>query len=300
MRTKLYIRYRGLVIIAAHVLAVSMIVGGCRSSSVDQAVSDDLSEGNGSANNVASAPTWSPHLSVLDTSTADDPLGEVDERVSADRPHPVDEVEEHAVDSPQAMQSDADNPASPSPELLESESTDTPEADRPSDESAYRVQVGDSVTIEVFQEPDISRMFTISSEGTINHPLLGKTEVTGLTIEEIESRIHDLLGADYLVDPRVIVSLSDWTGGPVVLFGEVKKPGAYSIPPGGNLTLLELIGQAGGFTEIASRNRVRIVRKRGDEEKTIKVKVSDLLKRGDKEDVALEPGDVVTVPRTLF
>ena len=140
----------------------------------------------------------------------------------------------------------------------------------------------------------------MAENGTINHPLLGKVAVSGLTLDAVEQRVRDLLAKNYLVDPRVNMSLEHWAERPVIVFGEVKTPGVYEIPPGGKLSLLQLVAQAGGFTDIAASDKVRIVRPKGTGDETIRVRVSDLLKGGDPKDLDLSPGDVVIVPRSMF
>lgn len=176
-----------------------------------------------------------------------------------------------------------------------------PVADGDAAAAHYQVKPGDSLKIEVYQEPDITRIFLVSPAGAINHPLLGKVPVSGLSLDAVELRIHDLLAKDFLVNPKVLVTLESTADHPVIIFGEVRAPGVYNIPPGGRLTLLQLVARAGGFTDIAAIDRVRIVRPRGEEEEeTIRVRVSDLLKGGDPEDLDLQPGDVITVPRTIF
>jgi len=165
----------------------------------------------------------------------------------------------------------------------------------------YRVGNGDVVHVEVYKEPDISRSYEVSSDGTINHPLLGRVEVAGLTVSQVEERLRELLARDYLVDPRVDVTLAQTSNRPIMLFGEVRGPGAYDMPVGRSVTLLQVIARAGGFTDTAARDRVRIVRVENGRERTIKVRVTDLLRgRDGVKDVELQAGDVVTVPETIF
>jgi len=169
------------------------------------------------------------------------------------------------------------------------------------DSNHYRVNDGDVLDVDVYKEPDISRAFDVGADGSINHPLLGRVDVAGLTVAEVEARLHDLLEADYLVDPRVSVSIASSTDRPVMIFGEVRNPGAYDVPAGRHLTLLQVIARAGGFTDIAARDRVRIVRLLNGKEQTIKVRVTDLFRgRDGVTDIDLQAGDVITVPETLF
>ena len=110
------------------------------------------------------------------------------------------------------------------------------------------------------------------------------------------------LNEDFLVNPRVIIKLISTQSSQIVLLGEVKKPGVYPLAYGETITLLQAVAGAGGFTELASPDRVRIVRRGPDgQQVTIPVRVSDLLKgkRGQR-DIPLEPNDVIMVPEVLF
>lgn len=85
----------------------------------------------------------------------------------------------------------------------------------------------------------------------------------------------------------------------VMVFGEVKNPGAISLS--NHTTLVEAISKAGGFTNIAASSRVRIVRTVEGIEKTMRVNVADLIKGGGRsQNIVLEPDDIVVVPASLF
>jgi polysaccharide export outer membrane protein len=167
--------------------------------------------------------------------------------------------------------------------------------------NTYKVQTGDLIAIDVYKEPDISSNFEVDAKGCINHPLLGVVHIEGLTLEEVDKKIHDLLAKDYIVKPLVSVSVASSSGRPVMVFGEVRRPGSYELLAGKQHTLLQIIAQAGGFSNIAARDRVRIVRVIDGKKHTIKVKTSDLLRgRNGVRDINLMPGDVVTVPESIF
>ena len=77
--------------------------------------------------------------------------------------------------------------------------------------------------------------------------------------------------------------------------GEVKSPGVFAYQPG--LKALKACILAGGFTKYAAANRTRIIRKRGDEQKIIKINLDDV-KKGTIADLELMPGDLIHVPQT--
>jgi polysaccharide export outer membrane protein len=84
------------------------------------------------------------------------------------------------------------------------------------------------------------------------------------------------------------------------IIGQVNRPGSYAIPDR-EITLVEAIGMAGGFTRIASRNKTRIIRVEDGIEKIIQVKVDAITEAGKKiQDVVIQPNDVIVVPESFF
>jgi protein involved in polysaccharide export with SLBB domain len=163
----------------------------------------------------------------------------------------------------------------------------------------YRLTSLDVIEVEVFQEPELSKKFKISPLGTINYPLLGAVSVENLTVSEAEAKITKLLAENYLVDPRVNVIVSSTANRRVNIFGEVKKPGTFSISTDEPFSLLATLSKAGGFTDIADIKKVRIVRRQSGEETIIKVNVADLINgKNDEKDIPLMNGDIITVPET--
>lgn len=87
--------------------------------------------------------------------------------------------------------------------------------------------------------------------------------------------------------------------GNISVFGQVASPGRYPYTKG--LTAVDALALAGGFTTVAARNGVRVIRKKDGEKKTIKVPVGYILATGDaSRDVELEDGDTVVVPESWF
>ena len=84
------------------------------------------------------------------------------------------------------------------------------------------------------------------------------------------------------------------------IIGQVRGPGSYDMPED-ELTLVEAIGMAGGFTRIASRNSTRIIRVEDGVEKIIQVKVDEITDAGKRiQDVVIKPGDIIVVPESFF
>jgi polysaccharide export outer membrane protein len=84
------------------------------------------------------------------------------------------------------------------------------------------------------------------------------------------------------------------------IIGQVGRPGAYNMPED-EVTLMEAIGEAGGFSQTAARNKTRIIRVEGGVEKIIEVKVDAITREGRKvSDILLKPDDIIVVPESFF
>jgi polysaccharide biosynthesis/export protein len=111
---------------------------------------------------------------------------------------------------------------------------------------AYTFGPEDVLRITVYDHPDLSHEVTIAADGAFTYPLLGKFQVAGLTIQELEQRLTQRLADGYLVNPQLTVVVLQYRSNHAYVIGAVQKPGVY--PLHSNLTLLELISQAGGIT----------------------------------------------------
>ncbi|MFC1823327.1 polysaccharide biosynthesis/export family protein [Thermodesulfobacteriota bacterium] len=119
----------------------------------------------------------------------------------------------------------------------------------------------------------------------------------------VKINLHDLLeGRDpasniYMMDKDMLFIP---TAEHFYIIGEVKRPGSYSLPDE-EITLVEAISMAGGFTNVAARNRTRIIRVEEGVEKIIQVKVDAITRAGQKiKDVIIQPDDVIVVPESFF
>jgi len=154
----------------------------------------------------------------------------------------------------------------------------------------YRINPKDILEITVYEEPDLSKNFMVNLDGEIVYPLLGNIVVRGLTTEDVERKIAELLAKDYLVDPQVSVLIKESVK--ISILGKVNKPGTYELKS--SMTVLDAIISAGGFSIDANAKEVKIVRMKGEGKETINVDVDTIIKDSDrKSDISLEPGDLV-------
>jgi protein involved in polysaccharide export with SLBB domain len=153
--------------------------------------------------------------------------------------------------------------------------------------SEYKLASGDVISINVFGEDDLSfKKLRLTDAGTFSYPFIGEVQAKGKTAAEIEQLLIDKLKGDYLVNPRVSVSVLQYRQ--FFISGEVKTPGGYPFQPG--LTLRRAIALAGGLTERASETKITIVHDLGSGAAQEKAGL----------DTPLMPGDSVTVPEGFF
>ena len=162
---------------------------------------------------------------------------------------------------------------------------------------AYRLGIDDKITVTVHNHPELSATLTISHTGNVTVPLVGDIPAAGSSPEQLASRLADLLGRTYLVDPQVDVGVTEYRSQWVMVSGEVTTPGRVFLR--GGTRLKEVLSEAGGFAE-ASGPEIHLSRKtEGSEGYT-----TERIARTDFESGLSNPvvghEDIVDVPRTSF
>jgi protein involved in polysaccharide export with SLBB domain len=163
--------------------------------------------------------------------------------------------------------------------------------------SDYQVRPGDVLQINVFQLQDFTREAPVDAAGTIALPLIGTVPVAGKTVRQIEAEIAQRLGAKYLQNPQVLVTVKDAVGLRVAVQGAVKSPGV--LPLHGDTTLTNVIAQSGGFTEISDQSQVLIIRNTDQGRVATKVDAGAILS-GLSPDPQVYGGDTVVVGESFI
>lgn len=156
---------------------------------------------------------------------------------------------------------------------------------------------GDLVEVRVFQEPDLSNAYRVSPEGTIDFPLCGKISLNGMTSSQAADALSGCLKGRYLKNPQVSVLIREYNSKKVFVFGEVQKPGTFAFEE--NMTIIQLVTLAGGFTKLASKNAINVTRVIDGVEQKISVPAQDI-GVGREKNFPLRPGDIVYVPESFF
>lgn len=169
------------------------------------------------------------------------------------------------------------------------------------EKSQYKLQPLDVISITVHQQPDLNTKTRVAADGSISFPLIGKIASAGLTVQELEQKLKILLEKDYLVKAEVLVFIEEYRARQISVTGEVNNAGKFNIPIERDITLLEAIAMAGGFTKDADINRTKILREENGEKKAITIRVKDITDKDQKdENVTLRPDDIIVVPKRFF
>lgn len=153
-------------------------------------------------------------------------------------------------------------------------------------EAAYLLDQGDKISIQVFDEPDLTIAAQVGASGVINYSYLGDIRVAGKTAQQIELDIKTLLQDGYLVNPSVNVTITEFR--PFFINGEVRSPGGYPFQPG--LTLDKAIALAGGLTDRASTRKMYIAKAVSEAQNQQKAKMQ----------TKVSPGDIITIKEGFF
>lgn len=168
----------------------------------------------------------------------------------------------------------------------------------------YVIGAEDLLVISVLDLSEVEKTkVRVSAEGFIRLPLIDTVKAKGLTARQLESKLADLYGAEYLYDPQVSVFIEEYRSQRVAVLGEVNKPGIYEANDRRALT--DMLAQAGGLSKEADRV-VYVLRKNssagaaspnsGD---LLKIDLDELLAgRNAALNIRVDSGDVISVPKS--
>lgn len=164
----------------------------------------------------------------------------------------------------------------------------------------YVIGPGDVLQVFVWRQPELSVSVPVRPDGKISTPLVEDIVAVGKTPSELARVIEKVLG-EYVRSPQVNVIVSQ----PVSTFSQVKIIGqvvkAQALPFREGITALDAVLAVGGLAPFAAGNRAKIVRQVEGKQTEIRLRLDDLVNKGDmKQNVQLKPGDVLVVPESRF
>ena len=151
------------------------------------------------------------------------------------------------------------------------------------------------MAVQVWREPELSRLVAVRPDGNISLPLVGELLAAGKTPLELQKKLTELLGV-YMKSPEVSVIVQDTRSQRFSVLGEVMRPGSY--PPSKPMTVLDALSLAGGFRDFAKSEKMFILRIDADGTRhRIPVSYKKILSiKGTNQNVELQVHDTLVVP----
>jgi len=159
-------------------------------------------------------------------------------------------------------------------------------------DASYKIGPQDMLRVDVWKEAEISRSVPVRPDGKISLPLLNDVQAAGLTAMELAGNITEGL-KKFINNPQVTVTVTEINSRRVYVTGEVSKAGAYALLP--NMTALQALTSAGGFTQFSNPKKIYVLRNQGG--KQVKIPFNyKMVVDGKQDDIPLQPGDTIVVP----
>ena len=162
----------------------------------------------------------------------------------------------------------------------------------------YHIQPSDQLQISYRYTPEYDEALTVEPDGAVSIRLIGSVKIGGLTLDQAHAAILSQLSTR-LNDPDITLTLRDFVKPSYTVMGQVASPGKFEMH--GTITAVDAIAMAGGFKDSAKHSQV-ILFHRIDSD-IARTRILNIKKLMDpkhpelEEDVTLEPGDLLVVPK---
>jgi protein involved in polysaccharide export with SLBB domain len=167
-------------------------------------------------------------------------------------------------------------------------------------EGDYRLSPSDLLDFRIFQEPDFDAVIRVSGDGSAIFPMIGRVHVAGMTITQATETLRQRYMAGYLANPQVNLTVRTYAKKLFTILGQVQKPGTYPIEGNEDISLLQAIGMAGGYTRIANPGKVVVKRNEGGIERVYNFNAKQMARTATESTFRIMPGDVITVAESIF
>jgi polysaccharide biosynthesis/export protein len=158
----------------------------------------------------------------------------------------------------------------------------------------YKIGAQDVVQIDVWKEPEITRVIPVRPDGKISLPLLNDVQAAGLTAMQLAGTIREGL-TKFITNPQVTVTVTQINSRRVFVTGEVAHSGALPLLP--NMTVLQALSSSGGFTQFAREKNIYVLRVEDGKQVKLPFNYKAVVKgQHPEQNIILQPGDVIVVP----
>ena len=164
----------------------------------------------------------------------------------------------------------------------------------------YVIGPGDAIRVFVLQNPELSAEVPVRPDGKITTPLVNDIVAVGKTAGVLSKDIEVAL-SEYVRSPTVSVIVTRTAGAfaQIRVVGQAASPKALPFRAG--MTVMDAVIEVGGLSQYAAGNRAQVVRTEGAKVTRIRVRLQDLLNKGDiEENLPLRAGDVLVIPEARF
>jgi polysaccharide export outer membrane protein len=158
----------------------------------------------------------------------------------------------------------------------------------------YIIGAQDVLNISVWKEVELTREVPVRPDGKISMPLLNDVQAAGLTPTQLASQITVSL-KKFVTDPQVTVIVTQINSQRVYILGEVTRAGAYPLLP--QMTILQALSSAGGFTQFANSKKIYLLRQEGGKQQKYPFNYKDVIDgKSSEQNIVLMAGDTIVVP----
>ncbi len=162
------------------------------------------------------------------------------------------------------------------------------------DDTAYEIGAEDQLNISVWNEPNVTRTVPVRPDGKISLPLINDVQAAGLTPMQLAMSISEKL-KKFIADPQVTVIVTGINSRRYYIVGEMNRAGAFPLLP--NMTVLQALSSAGGFTQFANQKSIYVLRILEGKSVKFLFNYKEVIKGNHPEqNIVLKPGDTIVVP----
>lgn len=167
-----------------------------------------------------------------------------------------------------------------------------PPAAPPSASDGYRIGQEDVLDISVWGQAELTRTVQVRPDGKISLPLVNDVQAATLTPMELRAVLaKGLLESDFIRNPEVSVMVREVNSLKVSVIGQVRTSGRFTLRS--RMTILDALAMAGGFTDFARKDEIRLQRR----DSVVSIPFDKLVDRADiRANLELQAGDIIIVP----
>ena len=158
----------------------------------------------------------------------------------------------------------------------------------------YRIGPTDILQVYVWKEPELTMDITVMPDGNMTFPLIGEILAQGRTVTDLKKTITEKL-EKYVTAPEVTVIVNETRSRRIYTYGKLLRPGPYPLEP--DMTVLQALSAAGGFSEWADEKRILVIRREEGKEIQIRFNYKEYIAGENlQQNIILKPNDTIVVP----